>query len=148
MKSIYLAGTITGIKCEDAVNWRKKVKKELAKNFLFFDPTDGIQEVFDDNEIISLAKSHANRKIFGDFFAKDIAMLDKSDIVVFNFDKNCKNVGGLVEFGYCAKAGKDIYVITQDNYLHRHDFINRFAKEIFYEVDFFIDKLKKSPILA
>jgi nucleoside 2-deoxyribosyltransferase len=127
--NLYLAGGITKCTREEVTVWRQKVKDALPLGIHIFTPLTG-KEIFSEN---GLCETIGGGLTQGDaIFAKDLFLMDNSDIVLFNFD-TVKSIGTPFELGYCYAKGKQIVTVCSDARAN-HPFI-KYAGVVYDKLD-------------
>jgi len=127
MKSVYLAGPMSGLKYDDAVNWRDEAQDKLIDydihclypNICPKSNTDkGISlpctcgdVLCDENNIVKV----------------DLDYIKQCNVVLANFNSDRVSIGTVFEIGYAVALGKLIVAIIADNNIHTHPFITKHA---------------------
>jgi nucleoside 2-deoxyribosyltransferase len=128
MKSIYLAGPISGLTFEEAVGWRNEIAPIVRElGYDVFDPLKGKEFLKGVGEIspatsqhLSVLSQHPN------IVAIDLFRVRQSDILLINFH-GCRRVsiGTCVEVTVAHEMGKLVILIMDESNVHNHPFITQ-----------------------
>jgi nucleoside 2-deoxyribosyltransferase len=111
---VYLAGPITGLRYEDALDWRTEVRERLlssAPHVQCIDPMrakkhlSGIEKIGPHGHAGALLSSHA-------VVARDLWDVDRSDVVLMNLSGAEEvSIGSMVELGRASVRNKFVIVV-------------------------------------
>jgi nucleoside 2-deoxyribosyltransferase len=123
----YLGGPISGLLYEDAIAWRRKVRRRLRDNGIdCLVPLQRERALRGTGQVID-PRGHpdtpgcSGAKVFW----SDYAMLNKADVVLANLmGVRRASVGTVWELGYAFARGTPIYAAVQPGGPHDHLFLN------------------------
>lgn len=126
-RSIYLAGKMDGLTREEAMEWRKRAKTFLVGEFNINMPDYDYCEDFPNL-----------------MWAKDYHLLDKSDILLVNFDyeKNSPFLGTSMEIGRAFYQRKPIIIFSEQDWVHQSLTLQYHASAIVKTFDDAVELIK------
>ena len=120
MKSVYLAGGISGLTKEEASQWRNEATDFLRTyNIRTFDPmlTDHVHDPGGVPYDTDYSKPRCSNEIFGE----DITLINKSCVLFARLD-TAKSIGTPWELGFAWAKGLNIVLVVNQE-LYHHPFI-------------------------
>lgn len=126
-RSVYLAGKMDGLTKDQAMEWRKKTKTFLSNEFNVnmpeYDYCEGFQNLM---------------------WSKDYHLLDKSDIMLVNFDyeKDSPFLGTSIEIGRAFYQRKPIIIFSNKDWVHQSITLQYHASAIVKTFDEAIELIK------
>ena len=110
MKTIYLAGAITGLSFNEASEWREWTTQCLDHRYKILNPLRGYECLNDWEDIGTGLKQDGlkNHQVF----TRDLIDIDESDIALFNFLPGI-SAGTMWELGYVFSKNMNTMRITQ-----------------------------------
>ena len=105
------------------VNWRKLCKKALSEfGVIVFDPTEkpyikDMDETKDMQKMVKSMRENKRYKELANFMKEiriyDLALVDKSDFIIFNFDPDKMTCGSWEEFFLANREKKPIFFVCE-----------------------------------
>lgn len=131
MKTIYLAGGITGHSYAAATEWRLHVEACLGNRYHILDPMrdKGVLQGALTIEVEQSDPSLTPEKIF----ERDIADIDAADLLLVRLD-TAKSVGTPWEMGYAYAKGKPVIAVAPID-LFQHPFVKCPSEAVFSCLD-------------
>lgn len=126
MKTVYLAGPITGCSYEECTRWREEFVKTVGPTVKCLDPmrdkdflkgTDILGSCYD----LPLATARG-------IFTRDYNDCATCDLLIVNFlDAKIASIGTCFEIAWCYQNKKPIVLIMKEDNIHNHAFITEAA---------------------
>lgn len=115
MKTIYLAGAISGLSYVEATEWRLKFALDLLPGWQALDPMKGVVELLDKDNI---SLSYPGLVLLTDSMITDTDLwhIRNCDAVVVNFlnaPSSSRMIGTLFEVGYAIAQNKLVYSVAE-----------------------------------
>lgn len=122
---IYLIGPISGISYDQATLWRKEAKEQLEDmGYIVLDPMSGQECLKGESKIgINLENSIVVTNQY--IYHSDIYKVNRADVLLANLlsDSATHSLGTYIEIGYAIAKDKLVIVVTKDNNIYKHPFI-------------------------
>jgi len=146
MKSVYLAGPITGISYDDAANgWRKQIADDLQFQVVCYSPMRDCEHLSHIKKFTSLEKDYGTDPVTtaSAIVARDRNDVHTCDLMIANFLGAKKgSLGTAIEFGWADAFRKPIILVMEDTgNIHEHAMITEMA-------GFRVNNLKDAASLA
>ena len=135
MKSVYLAGPITGLTYDEGSDWRVAVKEELADHGIeAFSPLRAKEylRVYGQLDSAGTTKSkYLGHHPLSDppgIVARDRNDCTRKDMVLVNFlGAEIVSIGTCIELGWADAARVPIVIVMEEDNIHRHSLVNQLA---------------------
>jgi len=128
MKTIYLAGPISGLTFEEASIWRKIITPALELlGYEVFNPLTGKEFLIGKGIIGADTSQNLNVLAHHDvIYNVDMFRVRQSDILLINFH-NCKivSIGTVAEINLAHETNKLVIMVMDENNIHNHPFITQ-----------------------
>lgn len=136
-KVVYLAGLMTGLTVEEAMQWRYDAKRKLRDSFKMF-PSDYTFNTYVpefDPELDETGKEIWNR---------DYYYVDNSDVLLVNFDYDNQRpyLGTSMEIARAFYQNKPIIIFSNQEWVHNNKTLNYHATKIVNTIDEAIKYIK------
>lgn len=130
---VFLAGTID---MGNSGDWQLNAVNELKKRYNIMNPR---RKEWDNSWEQKLENPNFFQQVNW-----ELTMLDKADIILFNFEKGSKSPITLLELGYNLGKGKEIYVCCPEGYERKGNvdiICDREGVEVFEDIKILINHL-------
>lgn len=133
MKTIYLAGTISGMTFKECTDWREYVAERLQLHYDTLDPMRGKAYLKAETEGKLLDGAYGQHPLST---AKGITRRDHwdvrtCDIVLFNLDNAPRvSIGSMIEMGWASAYRKFIITVLPTAQLHDHPMVRELSDVI------------------
>ena len=118
MKTIYLAGPISGNTYDESVKWRRYCIDNLKDKYNVISPIDVRHNSFGEDNL-TFTSAELNETAF-DIFLKDIRYVEAADIILLYLDKPSYGTG--FELGYAFSLKKMIVTVASGK-IAEHPFV-------------------------
>jgi len=139
MRSIYLAGPITGLKYGECVSWREYVKEKLTpKGIQCFSPMRGKDYLNLGEESIQAFYELADQPLS---LPRGITTRDRFDVmncdaIIVNFLGADKvSIGTVMEIAWADMLRKPVVLVMEKNNIHRHPMLQEAVGFVVEDLD-------------
>lgn len=127
--SVYLAGPLHTMDANEERRWREQLSSELLEEsfqqVVCLSPMEN-SALDDHSGDMDLINDHSIRGREDVVVAKDLQLVDRSDLLFANLEHKWETIGTIFEIGYAYSKGKPIVVLCKpDSYVSHHAFIRR-----------------------
>lgn len=125
---VYLAGPITGLRFDEAAEWRESF--DLPEGWAGLSPLRGKEHLRSD---VILASDFDGGSVA---VARDLTDIEKCDVVLANFlGAESISAGTMAEIGFAYANYKPIIVVLEEGSVHDHVFVKHMATSIVPTLD-------------
>lgn len=134
-KAIFLAGPLTGISYNDALEWRKYVERRLPPDIIAFSALRGKEYVTKESALKDAYPDHLLSTPQGTI-ARDRFDVSRCDALFVNFLKaNRVSIGTIMEMAWADARRIPIILAMEDGNVHDHAFVRQVAAFITDDLD-------------
>lgn len=113
MLEVYLAGSILGCNENEAKGWRQQLINSNLKGIQWLDPAKGLPALAKHQTYGMIEEPY---EVHGAeaYVMRDLYQVRHCDLMVFKWDENRKQVGGLIEFGFALALNIPIVTLVEN----------------------------------
>lgn len=145
LPTVYLCGPITGIKSNEALEWREYVTGRLKPDIITIDPTRDNPNLQRESKLPGTIDRRLSRSVHGTgVIARDRFDLRRSDLVLANFlGAERVSIGSVGEIFWADAMRIPVIIVREESgNIHDHEMLNALAGWILPDLDAAIGKVR------